>query len=264
MIFQDYIFYALAAILLFAGLRVITARNPVHAALFLVLAFFTAAGIWLLLEAEFLAIALVLVYVGAVMVLFLFVVMMLDINLDKLREGFWEALPIALPVGVLMAIEMILILGTKHFGADRISAPPPHPAGYSNTAELGSQIYTQYLLPFELASVILLVAIVAAIALTLRDRKDSKSMNPADQVRVKRADRIRMVSMPSETESAEVLQGPDNEGKDNAKKEPADGSRGGPVKPYPKTADATTAAATPAQGGDDTTSSKQEKKGEPS
>jgi NADH-quinone oxidoreductase subunit J len=200
LIFQDYVFYVLATILLLAGLRVITARNPVHAALFLVLAFFTAAGIWLLLEAEFLAIALVLVYVGAVMVLFLFVVMMLDINLDKLREGFWDYLPMAGFIGVLMAVEMVMILGSKHFGAGRITAPTPHAADYSNTAELGRQLYTDYLLPFELASVILLVAIVAAIALTLRDRKDSKSMNPAEQVKVKRADRIRMVSMPSETE----------------------------------------------------------------
>ena len=202
MIFQDYVFYFLAAILLLAGLRVITARNPVHAALFLVLAFFTAAGIWLLLEAEFLAIALVLVYVGAVMVLFLFVVMMLDINLDKLREGFWDYLPMAGFIGVLLAIEMVLVLGNKHFGVDRIVAPAPHPAGYSNTAELGRVLYTDYLLPFELASVVLLVAIIAAIALTLRDRKDSKSMNPADQVKVKRADRIRIVSMASETEPA--------------------------------------------------------------
>ena len=201
MIFQDYVFYALAAILLFAGLRVITARNPVHAALFLVLAFFTAAGIWLLLEAEFLAIALVLVYVGAVMVLFLFVVMMLDINLDKLREGFWNALPVALPVGLLMAAEMVMILSSKHFSADMLNAPPPRPASYSNTAEIGRQLYTDYLLPFELASVVLLVAIVAAIALTLRDRKDSKFMNPAEQVKVKRADRIRIVSMQAEKES---------------------------------------------------------------
>jgi len=203
MVFQDYIFYFLAAILLFAGLRVITARNPVHAALYLVLAFFTAAGIWLLLEAEFLAIALVLVYVGAVMVLFLFVVMMLDINLDRLREGFWESLPVALPVGILMAIEMALILGEKHFGADRITAPPPHPAGYSNTAELGRVLYTDYLLTFELASVVLLVAIIAAIALTLRDRKDTKFIDPADQVKVKRADRIRIVSMASVKEPEE-------------------------------------------------------------
>ena len=204
MIFQDYVFYALAIILLFAGLRVITARNPVHAALFLVLAFFTAAGIWLLLEAEFLAIALVLVYVGAVMVLFLFVVMMLDINLDKLREGFWDFLPMAGFIGVLMAAEMVMILGTKHFGLGRISAPPPHVSGYSNTAELGRQLYTDYLMPFELAAVVLLVAIVAAIALTLRDRKDSKFINPAEQVRVKRADRIRMVTMPAEVEVAET------------------------------------------------------------
>lgn len=201
LIFQDYVFYTLAAILLFAGLRVITARNPVHAALFLVLAFFTAAGIWLLLEAEFLAIALVLVYVGAVMVLFLFVVMMLDINLDKLREGFWDYLPMAGLIGVLMAVEMVMILGSKHFGSERVSAPTKHLAGYSNTAELGHELYTQYLLPFELASVVLLVAIVAAIALTLRDRKDTKSMDPAEQVKVKRADRIRMVSMAAEVEA---------------------------------------------------------------
>lgn len=200
MVFQDYVFYSLAVILLFAGLRVITARNPVHAALFLVLAFFTAAGIWLLLEAEFLAIALVLVYVGAVMVLFLFVVMMLDINLDKLREGFWDYLPMAGFIGVLMAAEMVMILGTKHFGLARVSSPKPHLADYSNTAELGRQLYTDYLMPFELAAVVLLVAIVAAIALTLRDRKDSKFINPADQVRVKRADRIRMVSMPAEVD----------------------------------------------------------------
>lgn len=208
MIFQDYVFYALAAILLFAGLRVITARNPVHAALFLVLAFFTAAGIWLLLEAEFLAIALVLVYVGAVMVLFLFVVMMLDINLDKLREGFWNALPVALPVGLLMAAEMVMILSSKHFSADMLNAPQPRPASYSNTAEIGRQLYTDYLLPFELASVVLLVAIVAAIALTLRDRKDSKFMDPAEQVKVKRADRIRIVSMQAERE---VVTAPESE-----------------------------------------------------
>lgn len=200
MTFQDYVFYLLAAILLFAGLRVITTRNPVHAALFLVLAFFTAAGIWLLLEAEFLAIALVLVYVGAVMVLFLFVIMMLDINLDKLREGFWEYLPVAGFIGVLMAVEMVMVLGGKHFGAERINAPTPHPQGYSNTAELGRQLYTDYLLPFELASVILLVAIIAAITLTLRERKDTKYIDPAEQIKVKRQDRVRIVSMKSEKE----------------------------------------------------------------
>ena len=202
--FQDVVFYTLSAILLFAGLRVITTRNPVYAALHLVLAFFTAAGIWLLLEAEFLAIVLVLVYVGAVMVLFLFVVMMLDINLDKLREGFWSALPVALPVGGLMAVEMVMIVGVRNFGVDKIPAPAAHPAGYSNTAELGSVLYTDYLLPFELASVVLLVAIVAAIALTLRDRKDSKSMDPAKQVLVKKADRIRIVKMSAEVEPTPV------------------------------------------------------------
>lgn len=198
--FQDIVFYTLAAILLYAGLRVITTRNPVYAALYLVLAFFTAAGIWLLLEAEFLAIVLVLVYVGAVMVLFLFVVMMLDINLDKLREGFWSALPVALPIGGLMAVEMVMIVGVKNFGLDKIPAPRAHAADYSNTAELGRVLYTDYLLPFELASVVLLVAIVAAIALTLRDRKDSKSMDPAKQVLVRKADRIRIVKMQAEVE----------------------------------------------------------------
>ena len=198
--FTDIVFYFLAAILLFAGLRVITARNPVHAALFLVLAFFTASGIWLLLEAEFLAIALVLVYVGAVMVLFLFVVMMLDINLDKLREGFWDYFPMAAFVGVLMALEMTMVLGSRHFGAARVGTPRPHAADYSNTAELGRQLYTDYLLPFELAAVVLLVAIVAAIVLTMRRRKDSKYQDPSDQVKVKREDRVRMVSMAAEKE----------------------------------------------------------------
>lgn len=202
--FQDIVFYTLAAILLYAGLRVITTRNPVYAALYLVLAFFTAAGIWLLLQAEFLAIVLVLVYVGAVMVLFLFVVMMLDINLDRLREGFWSALPVALPVGGLMAVEMVMIVGVRNFGVDKVAAPAPRPADYSNTAELGRVLYTDYLLPFELASVVLLVAIIAAIALTLRDRKDSKSMDPANQVLVKKADRIRIVKMQAEVEAPVV------------------------------------------------------------
>jgi NADH-quinone oxidoreductase subunit J len=192
------IFYFFAAILVFAGLRVITSRNPVHAALYLVLAFFTAAGLWMLLEAEFLAIVLVLVYVGAVMVLFLFVVMMLDINLDKLREGFWDYLPIAGFVSVLLMIEMALILGARHFGNDVIATPAPKPADYSNTKELGRLLYTDYVLAFELAAVILLVAIVAAIALTLRRRKDSKYIDPAEQVKVKRNDRLRIVKMQAE------------------------------------------------------------------
>jgi len=192
MIFTDFIFYTLAAILLFAGIRVITTRNPVHAALHLVLAFFTAAGIWLLLEAEFLAIALVLVYVGAVMVLFLFVVMMLDINIDKLREGFWDYLPMAGTIGLLMAVEMVMVLSGKYFMPTTVASKP---ADYSNTAELGRVLYSDYLLPFELASVVLLVAIIAAIVLTLRDRQDNKSMNPAEQVLVKKQDRLRIVKM---------------------------------------------------------------------
>lgn len=195
--FTDYVFYILAAILIFAALRVITTRNPVHAALHLVLGFFTASGIWLLLEAEFLGVALVLVYVGAVMVLFLFVVMMLDINIDKLREGFWSYLPMAGTIGILMAIEMAMVLSNRYFkDATAIS----HPEGYSNTAELGRVMYTDYLLPFELAAVVLVVAMVAAIMLTLRDRKDTKAMNPADQVKVKKKDRLRVVKMEAEVE----------------------------------------------------------------
>lgn len=195
MIFTDIVFYTFSAILLFAAARVITTRNPVVAALHLVLAFFTAAGIWLLLETEFLAITLVLVYVGAVMVLFLFVVMMLDINLDKLREGFWDYLPMAGIIGLLMAVEMVMVLGGKFFNAGK---PITKPADYSNTGELGRVLYSDYLLPFELASVVLLVAIIAAIVLTLRDRKESKSMNAADQVLVKKADRLRIVKMAAE------------------------------------------------------------------
>ncbi len=195
MTYTTAIFYFLATILVLAGLRVITARNPVHAALSLVLAFFTAAGLWILLEAEFLAITLVLVYVGAVMVLFLFVVMMLDVNLDKLREGFWKALPFAGPMAALIVFEMVLILGSRHFGLEVMGTPAPHPADYSNTKELGRLIYTDYVYAFELAAVILLVAIVAAIALTLRRRKDSKYIDPAEQVKVKRNDRLRIVKM---------------------------------------------------------------------
>ena len=201
--FETFVFYLFSAILLFAAMRVITARNPVHAALFLVLAFFTAAGLWLLLEAEFLAITLVLVYVGAVMVLFLFVVMMLDINLDKLREGFWDYLPLAGIVSALMVLEMVVILGGKHFGLKQMPTPASHAADYSNTKELGRVLYTEYVYPFEIAAVILLVAIVAAIALTMRRRKNSKYQNPADQVRVKRANRVRLVSMPADNSARE-------------------------------------------------------------
>lgn len=205
--FQDLVFYALALILLYAALSVITTRNPVYAALFLVLAFFTAAGIWLLLEAEFLAITLVLVYVGAVMVLFLFVVMMLDINLDRLREGFWQALPVALPVGGLMAVEMVMIVGVNNFGVEKVLAPAAKPADYSNTAALGRLLYTDYLLAFELAAVVLLVAIVAAIALTLRSRKESKPTYANKQVVIKKADRLRIVKMDAVLEPKVELDG---------------------------------------------------------
>ena len=198
MTFQDFIFWFFAAILVFAALRVITARNPVHAALFLVLAFCTSAGIWIQLEAEFLGIVLILVYVGAVMVLFLFVVMMLDINLERLREGFWSYLPIGAVVALLLVAEMVLVLSGSYFGLDEAPRPPSSPAGYSNTKELGRLIYTDYVYPFELAAVILLVAIVAAIALTLRRRKHGKYINPSAQINVRREDRVRIVSMPSE------------------------------------------------------------------
>ncbi len=196
--FETVVFYVFAAILLLAALRVITARNPVHAALYLVLAFFTAAGIWLLLRAEFLAITLVLVYVGAVMVLFLFVVMMLDINLERLREGFWKNLPLAAVVGGIMALEMVAVLRERYFGV--ATGTRVMPADYSNTRELGRVLYTQYLYAFEIAAVILLVAIIAAIALTLRRRKDTKAQDPARQVAARREERVRMVSMPSEKE----------------------------------------------------------------
>jgi NADH-quinone oxidoreductase subunit J len=198
MTYTTAIFYFFSAILVFAALRVITVRNPVHAALNLILAFFTAAGLWILLEAEFLAIVLVLVYVGAVMVLFLFVVMMLDINLDRLREGFWKYMPVAVFVSVLLMIEMAVILGGRYFGLEVMGKPSPHAADYSNTRELGRLLYTDYVYAFELAAVILLVAIVAAIALALRRRKDSKFIDPAEQVKVKRDERLRIVKMAAE------------------------------------------------------------------
>jgi NADH-quinone oxidoreductase subunit J len=198
MTFQTYVFYAFAAILLFAAIRVITTRNPVHAALFLVLAFGTASVMWILLEAEFLAIALILVYVGAVMVLFLFVVMMLDINIDRLREGYWDYLVPGLVVAGIMVAEMSIVLIGKHSGLLAVAGPTPKPVDYSNTKELGRLIYTDYVFPFEIAAVILLVAIVAAIALTLRARKDSRYQKPADQIAVRREQRVRLVSMPSE------------------------------------------------------------------
>ena len=198
MTFQTVIFYFFAAVLLFAAVRVVTSRNPVHAALFLVLAFFTSAGIWIQLQAEFLAITLVLVYVGAVMVLFLFVVMMLDINIARMRAGFWSYLPLGAVVALLLVAEMSLILAQGYFSLDGTPAPAAQPAGYSNTKALGRLLYTEYVYPFEIAAVILLVAMVAAIALTLRRRKDSKYINPASQINIRREDRVRIVSMKTE------------------------------------------------------------------
>ncbi len=192
------IFWVFAVILVFAAGRVITVRNPVHAAMHLVLAFFTCAGLWLLLEAEFLAITLVLVYVGAVMVLFLFVVMMLDINMSPLREGFVRYLPLGVIIALVVFSEMFAVVGVKYFGSDVIAIPERHGADYSNVRELGNVLYTDYVYPFEIASVILLVAIIAAIALTMRKRPGTKSQNVAQQVAVKSADRVRVVKMMSE------------------------------------------------------------------
>ncbi|HTT08094.1 MAG TPA: NADH-quinone oxidoreductase subunit J [Gammaproteobacteria bacterium] len=197
------IFYALAALVLFAGTMVITVQNPVHAVLFLVLAFFGTAGLWLLLEAEFLAIALVLVYVGAVMVLFLFVVMMLDINLVPLREGFARYLPFGAAVALALASVMGFILGPRYFGLAQFPPPAPLPADHSNTTELGRLLYTYYLYPFEVAAVILLVAIIAAIALTQRARRQTKAGRPEWQVGVRRQDRVRLLSLPAEKPAKE-------------------------------------------------------------
>lgn len=192
------LFYVFSTILLFAAFRVITARNPVYAVLFLVLAFFQASGIWMLLKAEFLAITLVLVYVGAVMVLFLFVVMMLDVNIDNVRQNFWKHFPLAAAFGALIALEMAAVL----LGGFRVSEEPKVPAvigqavaELSNTKELGKVLYSQYVYPLEIAAVILLVAIIAAIALTMRERKGSKYMNTSEQVGVKSGDRLQVVKM---------------------------------------------------------------------
>ena len=197
MTFTQLLFYAFSAVLLASALGVVLVRNPVHAALLLVLSFVTAAGLWLLMQAEFLAITLVLVYVGAVMVLFLFVVMMLDINIDKLREGFWGNLPIAVLVGVVMAGEMGLLLW-RSLGGEAAAVGPEVAANASNTKALGRVIYTDYVFAFELAAVILLVAIVAAIAITLRSRKETKYQDPRTQLSVRAADRLKVVKVPSE------------------------------------------------------------------
>ncbi|MES2128440.1 MAG: NADH-quinone oxidoreductase subunit J [Pseudomonadota bacterium] len=191
--FKTALFYVFSAIMIIAATRVITARNPVHAALFLVLAFFNAAGIWMLLKAEFLSIVLVLVYVGAVMVLFLFVVMMLDINIDRMREGFWAYLPTATIIGGLIVVEMAAVLWRSFLSFEQ--QPAAANLNIGGTKELGKLIYTQYIYGFEIAAAILLVAIIAAVALTLRRRKDTKHFDPADAVRVKRNDRLRIVKM---------------------------------------------------------------------
>ncbi|MDD5324207.1 MAG: NADH-quinone oxidoreductase subunit J [Polaromonas sp.] len=210
------LFYVFAALLLFAAFRVITARNPAHAVLYLVLAFFQASAVWMLLKAEFLAIALVLVYVGAVMVLFLFVIMMLDINQDSVRKGFWKHFPLAGTVGAIIALEMSYVLMGGFREPPRAAQVPVVPgqlvAQVSNTKELGKLLYSEYLYPLEIAAVILLVAIIAAIALTLRERKDSKRVNVADQVRVKWQDRMSLVKMESVV-AAPVAASPTEENK---------------------------------------------------
>ena len=196
--FKTFVFYFLSVVLVFASLRVVTLRNPVHAALHLVLAFFSASGLWVLLQAEFLAIALVLVYVGAVMVLFLFVVMMLDINLDRLREGFWSYLPMGAIVAALIVAEMSLVLYGRYSSVAESGAQQAG-ADHSNVVEVGRLLFTEYVYPFELASVILLVGIVAAAALTLRGKRKTKSVKPEQQVFVKAKDRVRVVKMPAES-----------------------------------------------------------------
>ncbi len=205
------LFYVFSAVLLGASFGVITARSTVHAALYLVLAFFSAACVWMLLKAEFLAIALVLVYVGAVMVLFLFVVMMLDINTDSFRQNFWKHFPLAGIIGALIAIEMTLVLrGGFDLGVAR--PMPADVAAVPNTKALGIEIYTDYLYPLQLAAVLLLVAIIAAIALTLRERKDSRHLDPSQQVRAKKADRVRIVKMAPEVDAPSVAAEPPKEG----------------------------------------------------
>ncbi len=198
MTFEKILFYVFAAVLIFAAVMVITRRNPVHSVLFLVLAFFNAAGLWMLAEAEFLAIALVLVYVGAVMVLFLFVVMMLDINIAELRAGFIRYLPVGVLVAFAMLVEIFLVVGPRTFGLAQYAPPAPKPADYSNTEVLGMALFTEHLYAFEIAAVILLVAIVAAIALTMRRRPETRYQDPSKQVAVKARDRLRVIKMPAE------------------------------------------------------------------
>ena len=194
---ETVIFYVFAVLTVVSATSVVTVRNPVHAALFLVLTFFTSAAIWMLLEAEFLAISLVLVYVGAVMVLFIFVVMMLDINIARLREGFVRYLPLGLLVAAIMLAMMLSIVTSDTFVLEAGSEPVPKPADFSNTKALGGLLYTHYVFAFEIAAVILLVAIIAAISLTMRKRAQTKYQNPSSQIQVRKADRLRIVKMPA-------------------------------------------------------------------
>jgi NADH-quinone oxidoreductase subunit J len=195
----EIVFYAFSAVLIAASIAMITVRNPVYAALLLVLAFFSSAAIWMLLEVEFLAIILVLVYVGAVMVLFLFVVMMIDINLAPLKEGFIRYLPAGVLVAAVMAAELLTVVWLRgSFSESEFPSPVPHEAGYSNTKAVGEWLFTNFLLPFEVAGVILLVAIIAAVALTLRTRPEAKKQDPARQARVQRDERVRLVNMEPE------------------------------------------------------------------
>ena len=197
MMIETAIFYVFAVATVISACAVVTVKNPVHAALFLVLTFFTSAVIWLSLEAEFLAISLVLVYVGAVMVLFIFVVMMLDINVARLREGFVRYLPLGLAVAAIMLLLMLNVVTSDVFVLDVGSEPLPKPADYSNTKALGAVLYTDYVFAFEIAAVILLVAIIAAISLTMRKRTHTKYQVPSDQIKVRKSDRLRIVKMPS-------------------------------------------------------------------
>ncbi len=201
--FPTICFYLFSAILVFAGLRVVTSRNPVHAVLHLVLAFFTSGMIWMLMNAEFLAIAIVLIYVGAVMVLFLFVVMMLDINLDKMREGFWRYLPVGLVVATIMVAEMAFVLNGRYFRSADVQAPAIVDPSLNNTRELAKIIFTDYAYPFELASIILLVAMIAAVMLTYRRREGSRAIPPSEQIAVKAKDRLVIHSIPAEKEPVE-------------------------------------------------------------
>jgi NADH-quinone oxidoreductase subunit J len=192
------LFYVFAAMLVASAVGVITARNPVHCALLLVFAFVNSAVIWLLFEAEFLAVTLVVVYVGAVMVLWLFVVMMLNIDVEQIRRGFTRYAPLGVLISLLVVVEIAAVEWARHLGLDPVMAPVPKPQGYSNTAELGHLLYTQYLFPFEVAAVILLVAIVAAITLTMRRRPGHKVQNVRRQVAVRAKDRVRIVKMDAE------------------------------------------------------------------